>query len=378
MNGFRKMHGRLILVICLCLLDFSSLLVQAQDAQYFLEGDVYSEVKIKLAKGSSPNTVTHFQVAVSNSNWNIKMERAGNVYTIKTEAGSTGTNAEIYAVSYIRKNSSNNWDVLAASARPGPIPYILADPMIQVLWFAFVSQHLYPQDGRQSSPQIFVRFSLELNNAQFSVLVDVKHDPRLPYFLSRGVMFEDGIRRYWEEEEDAWVQPPEEEPLPYPYEHGYTNCIFAVDEFGEIGPMAWPKKFSFVQNGMKNRATNAADLDLFCVMTGSVTNFESEPQVSSFIPEVPKGMIVNDERFIWDAAPVFSFTYPSTGQWLTKDEVTNTPAYKAQIKEQLWRIPVQKARPREFKMPVVYGLNWWCFWEEVRWIVNSPRRRGDN
>ena len=327
----------------LCLLIASATSVFGETVRFHAEGEIVSSAKFSLPKGASSNTVTRFQVDFDSCNWRIRTERKAAKYDFRFDVGTSGS--DIFSVTYLRSETLTNWVPSASSARPGPIPFVLGDPMIQLLWVAFVSQCHFPSDGPQLQPKIFFPYSPDLNNANFKLPMDVKRNNASPFFLSSLTMFMDGSWRSWEEPHDAWVRPPSMKPLPPPYENGYTNYMYQVRNFEITGNITYPQRFSFTSYQMRQNASASSDLDVVSTLEGQVSRFEMKSETVSLIPEIPTGLPLAEERFIWDEQPVFSFLHQSVGRWLPKNEVKKLPAYEKQLRRQQSQKKFIESRP---------------------------------
>ncbi len=316
----------------LCLLIAGATSVFGATVRFHAEGEIVSSAKFPLQKGVSSNTVTRFQVDFDSCNWRIRTERKAARYEFRFDVGSSGS--DIFSVTYLRSDTLKNWTPSASSARPGPIPFVLGEPMIQLLWVAFVSQCQFPSNGLQLQPKIFFPYSPDLNNANFKLPMDVKRNNESAFFLSSLTMFMDGSWRSWDEPRDAWVRPPSMKHLPPPYENGYTNYMYQVHNFELTESFAFPQKFSFTSYQMRQNAATSAELDVVSTLEGQVSRFELKTEPPSLIPEIPTGLPVAEERFIWDEQPVFSFLHQSVGRWLSKNEVKKLPAYEKQLHRQ--------------------------------------------
>jgi len=333
----------------LCLLIASATSVLGETVRFHAEGEIASSAKFPLPKGVSSNSVTRFQIDFDSCNWRIRTERKAAKYDFRFDVGSSGS--DIFSVTYLRSETLTNWVPSASSARPGPIPFVLGEPMIQLLWVTFVSQCHFPSNGLQLQPKIFFPYSPDLNNANFKLPVDVKRNKESPFFLSGLTMFMDGSWRSWEEPHDAWVRPPSMKPLSPPYENGYTNYLYKVHNFEIMEYITYPQRFSLTSYQMRQNASVSTDLDVVSTLEGQVTRFEIRSDTLSLIPEIPTGLPVVEERFIWDEQPVFSFLYQSVGRWLPKNEVQKLPAYEKQLRRQQSQEKSIEARPAGLNQP---------------------------
>jgi hypothetical protein len=318
--------------------------------QFFAEGDLFCESKLAPPGKLLPKTVTHFRLNCEGRNWQIETERTGKdsrtgeQFELKFVVGTT--NSDIFAVSYHRRNGTTNWICLNGSAWPGPVPYVLMEPSIEMLWIALISQSYYTNSGRQMLTAMFFPYQSDLYNARFSMPADVNRSDISPHFLYNLTGYLDEWR-YWDEPPDALIMPPLERPLPSPYEKGCTNFIYTATDFVRGDTMAWPAQFDFAFYGMKSGAHDSSDLRIVALAHGVVTTFLNNTNYVNvpFIPQVEKGTLVDEGRFIVDEHRILSFNYISPGMWQTKAEVAASPEYKSQMQRQARSEPLIKSRP---------------------------------
>ena len=278
------------------------------------------------------NNVTLFTVNFDQGSWQIQTEQKGSGFDQRLVVGST--NDEIYSVLYIRPTNSTTWICSSASARPGPVPYVDGNPVVSILWIAFLGQEQITNDGRQLLPPVFAPYKPDvLALTRVLMPADVTRSSSPPYFISNYTVYLDKWR-YWEDGVDAMASPPLEMPLPKPYEHGCTNYIYQVDEFKTDGFATWPEQMSLVQCLMKNGAENSNDVAAVSTVKLKVLVYSTNHSDVIFIPQIEKGVLVNEQRFIFDNPPVSSFDYVSSGDWLSKSQVADSQQYKARLKKQ--------------------------------------------
>jgi hypothetical protein len=309
--------------------------------RFLAEGDVYTESRLPFHGKHLETTVTHFELTFESGNWRVQTARngrdarTGEDVCYRVLAGST--NSDIFAVSYFRENGSRDWKsqdwkCLGASTRTGPVPYVLLEPSLQMLWITFIAQYQYSSNGHQTLPATYFPYSPELFDATFSLPADVIHHVEPPHFILQLSVFLDRWR-YWEGPQRIICAPLLERPLYPPYQSGCTNFTYCVTEFNHRDGFTWPSKFEFTFYGMKNYATNSADLVVMASAKGIVTKFSASPHAdnTSFIPELPQGTMVAEGRFVTDKRPVSTFSYFSQGAWLSKTQLLKYPEYLTQV-----------------------------------------------
>src|SRR5438552_8000988 len=82
--------------------------------------------------------VLQFRVAASGCEWRIETERVQDSldeFDVRVESGTSG-DGRIYTVSYGRDRGSAKWNPTAGSVRPGPVPHVIQEPGVTVVWVA--------------------------------------------------------------------------------------------------------------------------------------------------------------------------------------------------------------------------------------------------
>src|SRR5207237_6682685 len=111
-----------------------------------------------------------FRVTVGGCNWKIETERVRDPldeFDVRVESGATNT-GRIYTVSYGRKKGETVWKPFAGGVRPGPIPHIVQEPGVTLLWVAYASS-CYFQKNRTNGEPLFAPSNPDLYNTNYHV-----------------------------------------------------------------------------------------------------------------------------------------------------------------------------------------------------------------
>lgn len=113
--------------------------------------------------------------------------------------------------------------------------------------------------------------------------------------------------------------------LPAPYDLGYTNAIFSVKGFTNLGPVNIPAfatldVFRPIANGKR-----AADLEMSCRFEISTEEFAAKCDVAKFQPSIPGPTVFSDARFR-DRLEVFTY---KAQKWIPERELINMQEFKS-------------------------------------------------
>ena len=139
----------------------------------------------------------------------------------------------------------------------------------------------------------------------------MNNPPRLPQTIT---FFDDGFDR-------SEGVPKKRHP---PYDKGFTNAIYTVNTFTNIGGYSLPLTFNlkvFVPAYLGSGITLSKEYN------GTINNISAECSLTNFIPEVMSEGDISDTRFVSaDAIRQEQFLY-KTNRWLSTNEVETLPGF---------------------------------------------------
>jgi hypothetical protein len=333
-----------------------------------------------------------FVLRMQDCRWNIQVREFNSHFDL-FESGSDGTN--IYSLirfsSYVQQNH-NDGNVVGVNSASGfvdcgPVPHNYWEEDIPVLWLAYCSScYLSSISNHMAEPILFyVRQDRKLHRIGFTQRTE--WEPIAGGGMPACVAyFSDGKMRRWKEGLAGYV-PPEETTWPPPYEKGFTNSYYRVDQSTHFEGTILPTKFSFSVLHPREHGSTAGDLDLVHRFTGIATNISALSHIKELLPKVDGVITVADERFSRDAQPVFRMEYLVTNQWLTDHEAKQIAYYKNERHLEAFKQPyiIQKARSYSSHRLLIYitfiivGIVPLCIFVFLRsragWKARFPRPR---
>jgi RNA polymerase sigma factor (sigma-70 family) len=173
---------------------------------------------------------------------------------------------------------------------------------IPLTWLALASSH----DLDEAKDHLFPPYSTDIVRARLPVsVIRMNGLPRLPQTI---IFFDDGFDR-------SEGVPKKRNP---PYDEGFTNAIYTVNTFTNIGGYSLPLTFNLK---VFYPAYSGSGIKLGGEYNGTISNISAECSLTNFIPEVMGGGRITDTRFVSaDAIRQEQFQY-ETNHWLSTNEV---------------------------------------------------------
>ena len=175
----------------------------------------------------------------------------------------------------------------------------------------------------------------------------ITRHPVEPYLPTQAVFFDDGLVRH-----PAWpsVRATKRKP---PYGDGFTNAVFSVGSFTNVGGYALPNTAVLEVFAPKDRifsptqlGTNASDLIAHSHYRITLTNATVQRTLPSTQPALPGLTSISDSRFVGRAGYV---SYFSASNFPAEQNITNS----AEFKELEMAFASEGARtPARFAWPV--------------------------
>ena len=134
---------------------------------------------------------------------------------------------------------------------------------------------------------------------------------------------------------------------PFPFEKGFTEASYSVEEFTNIAGLTLPIKFSF-KIFYLDWTLVPAQLKTNWNILGEVTNVRSACERTNFIPELTEPTYVDDRRFAHAKKPVEALAYMITnGDWPETNAQSLQKSYQDALKVRADMIKYE-VKPKQF------------------------------
>jgi hypothetical protein len=186
------------------------------------------------------------------------------------------------------------------------VPFNGSEPNIPIIWLALASS-CYLNDAKD---HLIPPYSTQLVRARLPAFVFRMSDlPKLPQAIT---FLDDGFSR-------KFGAPRQRPP---PFDKGFTNAIYTVNSFTNVGSYSLPREFN-----LKVFLPVSSNIKIFAEYNGIVDNVRPECALTNFIPEIGGMGFVNDQRFLSvDDTHRMPFLY-RTNRWLGINEVKILPGF---------------------------------------------------
>jgi hypothetical protein len=298
--------GLIPLVIAYGLLMANEVKAYEYEADGTLDGTNY------LAHGSTTKLAqVTFKLYVRDCQWFVHITQQ-NAKTKYVEAGFDGQ--ALYKSAFLDEKSVANLTpkpvLWTGSITPDTVPFFAPEPHIPIIWFALASGcYLNGAKDRLIPP-----YSTDIKRD--AIVANVTRLSAMPSLPQTVIFLDDGINR-------KFGEPSQHPP---PYENGFTNAIYIVNAFTNIGGYVLPSEFTLkVYRPASSTETNK--IEILAEYDGYVNNFNPKCVLKTFIPDVESAGFILDKRFASaDAAVERPFLY-KTNRWLSKIEAESLPTF---------------------------------------------------
>ncbi len=202
--------------------------------------------------------------------------------------------------------------------RETEILHSLFIPEAAPLWLAFASDRFFQSQSRPYLEPVITfgiaggMYDFDSSFKQRAAWELSEAAPRIPIHVT---YFDDGIIR--SKRGSTGRQPP-------PYHEGFTNVIFAVQTFTNVGNLRIPASASLKIFRPKQDGKTSTDLHLLSQFEIAVDDVKSESSVKLFQPQLPGKTQMSDIRFMSKLGPL---GYKSDS-WLSQQEAMALPEFK--------------------------------------------------
>jgi RNA polymerase sigma factor (sigma-70 family) len=255
-------------------------------------------------------------------------------------------------------NVNSKADLWGGAISFDSVPFFGPEPHIPVIWLALASSsYLNDAEDRLLPPYSTeaVRVKLPATVVRMNVL------PRLPETV---IYFDDGFDR-------SEGVPKQRRP---PYDKGFTNAIYTINTFTNIGGYSLPLTFNlkvFVPAYLGSGTT------LYEEFNGTINHVSAGCLRTNFIPDVVSEGFIFDTRFVSaDAVRKSQFPY-KTNRWLSTKEVKELPgfsnyvAWERHTKNQSPVYVIHGKRPPEISLTTVQKQNL----DELQNLASQERQK---
>lgn len=231
--------------------------------------------------------------------------------------------------------------VNVATAFTGQIPLGSTDSTAKFAWFAYASPGLINSNPVRRLPPFYSLGHTYANTQQFFLPVQFKLDDQLPHLVKELTFLNDGYLR-----KATKTGTIELEPYPKPFEKGFTEASYRVDEWKFIGRLHLPAAFTFERNlpsWSKPQSSNNTYLHERVV--GKIHYFQGYATRRAALPTLLRGTPIVDMRFEPTPARSTNGLLPTNALYRPKQ----FPAYVA-LASNAWPTKVE-AEARIYKEP---------------------------
>jgi hypothetical protein len=291
-------------IVSWAILVFIFSAVCADAYEYEADGMLEGETHFALGNVMKEEPVS-FKVYVRDCQWLIHITQQ-NAHTKYLEIGFDGRTMYYSAMldEKVVANITPKPDLWTGGLSLDVVPFHGSQPNIPVIWLALASS-CYLDDAKD---HLIPPYSTDLVRARLPAFVFRMSDlPKLPQAI---IFLDDGF--------DRKFGVPRQRPPPY--DKGFTNAIYTVNSFTNVGSYSLPREFN-----LKVFLPVSSNIKLFAEYNGIVDNVRPECSLTNFIPEIGGIGFVNDQRFLSvDDTHRMPFLY-RTNRWLSMNEVEALP-----------------------------------------------------
>jgi hypothetical protein len=289
-----------------------------------------------------------FRVNWEHCNWIIRTRRSDQAHDYD-EVGYDGTyvysvaSMEEWAKQRREKGLPVGTNIGEGEVIPGMIPF-RAPEEIRVLWLLYASGCVLDATPPNRLPAIVTHSSRHAYLYAPDQPAIWTRSSGLPGLLSSAALLSDGRILRWKDADAGYMAGAPEESMWFsPFKHGFTNAVLSVTAFYREQEHVLPKSAEFQVYAPKPGGTSTSQLDLLRSYSIRATNIVLQSALSEFKPRIDGRVVVNDRRFEREETPVYEVVYRFNSNWLSDDEVRDTPEFKKSIPAQRLRINVSRS-----------------------------------
>lgn len=320
---------------------------QHDDRGYEISGIV--SITFARAPSTRPSEVTcAFRVNWKQCHWLIRTKRSDETHDYD-EVGYDGS--YVYSIAsmeeWVKQRREKGLpvgnNIAQGGVLPGMVPY-RASEELRILWLLYASSCAVTSARPGRLPAIITDSS---RHAYLYAPDQPAHWTMAgspPGLLSSAALYSDGRILRWKDEDAGYMAgAPAESKWFSPFDGGFTNALLSVSAFYREHEQLIPQVAEFRVYAPKPGGTTTNQLDVVRSYSIRATNILCQSAVSDFKPRVDGRVVVNDRRFERAQTPVYEVVYRFDNDWLSDDELRETPEFKQSIPMQRTRINVSRA-----------------------------------
>lgn len=232
---------------------------------------------------------------------------------------------EDFASLSIKRSSINGGVALATK---GPIPRSVKYPQLTLLWALWGSANYFNTTNRlnrDGKVPLLVSLDCEylsLRNLSLPGTIELG-----PNGLLRYVCMNDGYMRCWDRQLDYALFPPQQTPVPAPFQHGFTNYVLQVISHSKVRNISVPAHALFDEYTLSDNSNPM----LFRRQQINIRVEDIQPGIGNAfnIPSINGSVLLVDQRFseTHSKHPLYHFQVV-TNRWLSETEAMTTAEFK--------------------------------------------------
>lgn len=199
--------------------------------------------------------------------------------------GSAGGNQ----MSEVISNSLSHGRV--ATVLPGVIPVESTEITASYLWLAYASVPYFKGRTNNLVSPIYGMGMATVDDPRFLLPGRWKFTETRPELVHELVIFHDGFIRMRSRTGGIDLMP-----YPEPFDKGFTNAIYAVEEWGEVGGLHLPQKFRFEKFLPHGTPQSPSNLTMYVRISGQATILSPGATSKKMLPTLPERTPVVDRR----------------------------------------------------------------------------------
>lgn len=226
-----------------------------------------------------------------------------------------------------------------ATVLPGVIPVGSTEITASYLWLAYASVPYFKGRTNNLVSPIYGMGMTTVHDPRFLLPAVWKLSATRPELLRELVIFNDGFIRMRSRTGGIDLMP-----YPEPFKNGFTNAIYAVEEWGEVGGLHLPQKFRFEQFAPLGILGSPNSLMVLERISGQATSLSPGATSKKMLPTLPERTPIVDIRLeprtnvaringtnvIGQGKSYRGYMATETDGWLTKEQALARIAAKAQ------------------------------------------------
>jgi AraC-like DNA-binding protein len=277
----------------------------------------------------------YFVVAVAGCKWRIRTRRTDESLDY-FEAGSadrtsihllgshTSATAALLAESSNAENHRADQEVAFGQVQLGEVPHFSNAEPICLLWLAYSSGCYFASRTNNQIEPVYWFGGQPFFDDRLTLPAEWSLHEQPPHLPSRVVYFNDGLIRGIGQDGMAKTFPNQE-----PYSGGFTNAIYQVISYAQIGKHTLPAEFSLLLYRPKPDGKSRSEVIATRAFTFRITSSHPIEPAEQFIPTIPGVTSVKDRRFLETIGS--DYNYVITNRWPAIVEIQGNPRYKATV-----------------------------------------------